>query len=113
MNTIMQDPLRLLRLIRFCCTLGYTPHWSLLGTMYHPSTHEALKTKISRERIGVEIEKSLQANPLQACKLLVSNNLASVVFAPPSISTKDYRPFFVEGLKRVQLLQRYVLLQVY
>lgn len=56
-QTFMDDPLRVLRLIRFASRLGFKIHADSETCMGDASVRSALKTKISRERIGIELEK--------------------------------------------------------
>ena len=61
-TTFKDDPLRILRLIRFASRLGFTIDEESKASMNNPSVLEALKVKISRERVGVELEKMLKGN---------------------------------------------------
>ncbi len=58
-QTFIDDPLRVLRLIRFASRLGFSIDTESERAMSDPAILEALKMKISRERVGVEIEKML------------------------------------------------------
>ena len=59
-QTFKDDPLRVLRLIRFASRLDYTIDPDTEKAMGEESIKEALRAKISRERIGVEVEKMLR-----------------------------------------------------
>lgn len=59
-QTFKDDPLRVLRLIRFASRLGYTIDEGTETSMRHDDIKSALKAKISPERIGTEIEKTLK-----------------------------------------------------
>jgi tRNA nucleotidyltransferase (CCA-adding enzyme) len=59
-TTFMDDPLRVLRLIRFASRLSFTIDSESEAYMSDPAVMEALKLKISRERVGVELEKMLK-----------------------------------------------------
>ena len=59
-TTFKDDPLRVLRLIRFASRLDFTIDEESKEAMSNPQVMEALKLKISRERIGVELEKMLK-----------------------------------------------------
>jgi tRNA nucleotidyltransferase (CCA-adding enzyme) len=56
-QTFMDDPLRVLRLIRFASRLGFSIHADSEACMGNASVRSALKSKISRERVGIELEK--------------------------------------------------------
>lgn len=59
-TTFMDDPLRVLRLIRFASRLNFEIDPESEKSMSDPAVMEALKLKISRERVGVEVEKMLK-----------------------------------------------------
>lgn len=58
-QTFMDDPLRVLRLIRFAARLGFTIDAESEKFMSDERVIEALQKKISRERVGIELEKML------------------------------------------------------
>ena len=59
-QTFMDDPLRVLRLVRFASRLQFTIDSNTHEYMGNSSVLEALRAKISRERVGVELEKMLK-----------------------------------------------------
>lgn len=59
-QTFKDDPLRVLRLIRFASRLGFKIDPTSEVWMSNPSVMEALRLKISRERVGLEVEKMLK-----------------------------------------------------
>jgi tRNA nucleotidyltransferase (CCA-adding enzyme) len=61
-TTFMDDPLRVLRLIRFASRLDFRIDPESESWMSDPAVMDALKVKISRERVGVEIEKMLKGS---------------------------------------------------
>ena len=59
-QTFKDDPLRILRSIRFASRLGFKIDAGDEPAMSDKDNHEALRLKISRERIGVEMEKMMR-----------------------------------------------------
>lgn len=104
-QTFKDDPLRVLRLIRFACRLSYTIEQSSQEAMKDKTIHEALRLKISRERVGVEIGKIVSGpDPYTGLKYINQFDLYSTVFADPA---ESYCPdsnkalAAYEGLRRI------------
>jgi tRNA nucleotidyltransferase/poly(A) polymerase len=90
-QTFMDDPLRVLRLIRFAARLGYTIEDEALKAMSNPDIKDALHRKISRERVGVEFEKALRGpDPHEALRLIFDLDLYGTIFADPSVERADH-----------------------
>lgn len=80
-QTFVDDPLRVLRLIRFSSQFGYTIDEEAIRYMKDERIHAALNLKISRERVGVEVTKMMKGrNPPFAFELIYETNLYSTVF---------------------------------
>lgn len=60
LQTFRDDPLRVLRLVRFSSRLQFSIDEGTRKFMADPSVLDALKVKISRERVGTELEKMLK-----------------------------------------------------
>lgn len=58
-QTFQDDPLRVLRLIRFASRLGYRIHAETLEAMKDEGMKRSFRTKISQERVGIELQKML------------------------------------------------------
>lgn len=83
-ETFKDDPLRVLRLVRFASRFGYQIEETTYAAMKEASIHEALKLKISRERIGIELGKMVTGpDPYGALMHIHQLNLYSTVFADP------------------------------
>jgi tRNA nucleotidyltransferase (CCA-adding enzyme) len=59
-TTFDDDPLRVLRCVRFASRLGYTVEESVAQAGRDKQTHHVLATKISRERIAEELDKMIK-----------------------------------------------------
>ena len=83
-QTYKDDPLRVLRLIRFASRFGYDLDPDTEKYMGDATIKAALRVKISRERIGVEVEKMLKGpNPLRALTLIDHIGLYDTIFTDP------------------------------
>ncbi|KAJ8488681.1 hypothetical protein ONZ51_g3411 [Trametes cubensis] len=87
-ETFMDDPLRVLRCIRFASRFGFTMVPELQEAAKDPAIQEALRVKISRERVGEELDKMmggqvLRRNPLLAIDLINKLSLYTSVFSIP------------------------------
>ena len=93
-QTFKDDPLRVLRLIRFASRLDYTIDSESLKAMSDPDIKDALRKKISRERVGVELEKALRGpDPHDAMRLVYELGLYFTIFSDPTVEdSKHYRP---------------------
>lgn len=84
-QTFKDDPLRVLRLIRFASRLDYTIDPETAKAMGNPEIQDVLKIKISRERVGIELEKMLRGpRPRMALDLIHSFGLYKTVFTDPT-----------------------------
>lgn len=84
-QTFKDDPLRVLRLIRFASQLNYSIEVAARQCMANAEIQEALRLKISRERVGVELEKMLRGrDPLRALTLISEAQLYETIFTDPA-----------------------------
>ncbi|OQU99142.1 Poly A polymerase head domain-containing protein [Cladophialophora immunda] len=107
-QTFKDDPLRVLRLIRFACRLQYEIEATAKEAMKDQTIHEALRLKISRERVGVEIGKIMAGpDPYTGLKYVNDFDLYFTVFADPSTPPTDdsidasHAVIAYDGLQRV------------
>ncbi|KAL4761055.1 tRNA adenylyltransferase [Aspergillus foveolatus] len=91
-QTFKDDPLRVLRLIRFASRLGFRIDKDTENAMQHGDIGAALKLKISRERVGIEVQKMLQGpDPRGALHIIDRLNLYPIIFANfQDDATADY-----------------------
>ena len=91
-QTFKDDPLRVLRLIRFATRLGYTIDPAAEAAMSDPEIQIALTQKITRERIGKELEKMLKGpDPYEALHLIDRLGLYKTIFDDPT-KKEQYEP---------------------
>lgn len=86
LTTLLDDPLRTLRSVRFAARLRFTMDDSLIEAAMDDRVREALAEKVSRERIGCEVDLMLRSpDPVGAMRLLINLNLARTVFPIESL----------------------------
>ncbi|KAG0262642.1 CCA tRNA nucleotidyltransferase, mitochondrial [Mortierella polycephala] len=86
-ETFWQDPLRVMRCIRFAARFQFRIAEDAKQAILDPRIKQALKTKISKERIGAELDKMIDdgAGRSTAIRLLRDLDLYDIVFAPPEV----------------------------
>ena len=84
-ETFIDDPLRVLRVARFAARLPtFQLHPELYGAARDPTVRDALARKVSRERIGLELEGLCAAvDPLRGLTALADWNVLGVVLCGP------------------------------
>lgn len=83
-TTFLDDPLRVLRAIRFAARFDYKLQEDLKQAAADTDVKIALSNKVSRERIGAEIDLMIRgANPKRAIQELVNMDIFWVVFKLP------------------------------
>lgn len=81
-ETLLDDPLRLLRVVRFATRFQYTIDDALYQAMQCLDVHAAFAEKVSRERVGMEVEKIFSdRHALSGFHLLVHVGLYHPTFA--------------------------------
>ena len=80
-QTFLDDPLRVLRLIRFSSTFDFQIDSNTIEAMPTDEIKQALIHKISRERVGVELDKILMGNnPIYGLRLISHVGLTNSIF---------------------------------
>jgi tRNA nucleotidyltransferase/poly(A) polymerase len=81
LTTLLDDPLRTLRSVRFAARLRFTMDDALIEAAMDDRVRQALAEKVSRERIGCEVDLMLRSpDPVGAMRLLINLNLVRTVF---------------------------------
>lgn len=89
LTTLLDDPLRALRSIRFAARLRFIMDDSLIEAAMDNRVRKALAEKVSRERIGCEVDLMLRSpDPVGAMRLLINLNLARTVFPMEELFTE-------------------------
>jgi tRNA nucleotidyltransferase/poly(A) polymerase len=68
-QTMMDDPLRFLRALRFSITKGFTIHEDIFKAMEQPAILEKLEKVVSAERIRDEVFKMMKADTVKTLEL--------------------------------------------
>lgn len=83
-KTFEDDPLRILRLVRFACRFSFEIESEALHWMKDKKIQAALEKKISRERILVELQKTLQGPaPARSLQIILRQELYNTIFTVP------------------------------
>ncbi|GJP39925.1 hypothetical protein CLOM_g24246, partial [Closterium sp. NIES-68] len=83
-QTFLDDPLRVLRAVRFAARFGFSLDEELRSAAASEEVRAALGNKVSKERIGKEVELMLKSrDPYAAIALIVDLNLFPTVFPLP------------------------------
>jgi tRNA nucleotidyltransferase (CCA-adding enzyme) len=83
-ETLMDDPLRLLRVVRFATRLQFRVDEALEAAIGDPNVDAAFRGKISRERVGIEMEKILSdAHAFEGMCMLHRLGVFNLIFDIP------------------------------
>ena len=110
LQTFLDDPLRILRVIRFASRFDYSLTDDILDSTKDPNLRIAFSKKISRERVGVEIEKMLKGrNPHHSMELINDFGFFDLVFvAPENMDTSiDHKHAIESCLSSTRVLKRF------
>jgi len=69
-TTFMDDPLRMIRALRFSITKGFTIHPSVWKAIFTPGLLDKLEEVVSQERIREELQKMFKHDTIAAMRLL-------------------------------------------
>jgi tRNA nucleotidyltransferase/poly(A) polymerase len=79
LQTFLDDPLRVLRLVRFASRLGFRIDAQAEEVMGDERVLGNLRVKISRERIGVELEKMMKGGFNLCCYWVLGMGLLTLL----------------------------------
>lgn len=107
-ETFMDDPLRVIRCVRFASRFGFQLVPELREAARDPEIQHALRTKISRERVGEELDKMMKGNnPLLSIELIDDLGLyTSIFYIPPTVAPELSAPI---GPSEVALAAAHIL----
>lgn len=83
-QTYLDDPLRVLRTVRFSSRFGLTIQPDVAEAIKEEDIQAALRTKVSRERVGIETYKMIEKNPLGSAELIDTLGLHSSIYMWPT-----------------------------
>lgn len=113
LTTLLDDPLRVLRSVRFAARLRFTMDDALRNAAMTEDVRIALAQKVARERVGSEVDLMLRSqDPVGAMRLLINLNLASTVFPISGMDGDDKgqvsEKIFAEGLHLLSTTHDYL-----
>ncbi|KAH9385513.1 uncharacterized protein NEMAJ01_0409 [Nematocida major] len=94
MVTFMDDPLRILRVLRFAARLSFEIVPEVLGVLDRERLHAKLKAVVSKERVGHEIKKTLAHSGYKIALLaMVKYRIAAALFPGIEISHAEVQEY--------------------
>ena len=113
LQTFLDDPLRVLRLIRFASRFNFTVEKETLVAMADNEIKATLLHKISRERIGVELEKTLASpHPAYGVHLINYVGLTDSIFSFGVLGPELPKFNSEEDIEKVKALQVEVIKEI-
>ncbi|EKX73301.1 tRNA nucleotidyltransferase/polyA polymerase family member protein [Theileria equi strain WA] len=110
-ETFMDDPLRVIRAIRFTCRLKFDLHKDILDSISNKDVLKALNDKVSRPRISQEIDGILSKGDIvPGFKLLKDFKVLNLLLGVPDDGTVDKQSrlsdnVLVEGCRLMESLK--------
>lgn len=83
-QTFLDDPLRLIRCVRFACNFNFLVHPELFEVVKDQKVMDSLLKKVSRERVGIEVQKIMEgSDPIGGVALLQELGVKDAIFCIP------------------------------
>ncbi|EIW69458.1 hypothetical protein TREMEDRAFT_68702 [Tremella mesenterica DSM 1558] len=98
LQTFRDDPLRVLRCIRFASRFSLAIDDQVTEAMQNPEVKAELQSKVSKERVGIEVTKMLKHDPLRAIELIHQLDLHQTIFVSTTSTERG------NSLKSAQIL---------
>lgn len=112
LTTLLDDPLRVLRAVRFAARLRFSMDDDLIEAAMNAKVRNALAQKVSRERIGGEVDLMLRSpDPVGAMRLLIRLNLVETVFPIEEVLVDEFPGgifIFTNGLELLSTTFDYI-----
>ncbi|KAJ7693549.1 hypothetical protein B0H17DRAFT_1159371 [Mycena rosella] len=110
-ETFIDDPLRILRSLRFASRFGFEIVPELAEAVQDPAIQHALVTKVKRERVGEELSKIMKGpDPLRGIQMIEHLSLYDAIFnvIPPEVTASLSAPLAprISSVKTACILQR-------
>lgn len=101
LQTFDDDPLRVIRCVRFASRYGLSIEPSVAEAIRNEEIKAALRNKVSKERIGIEVTKMVNKTPYEALDLILELDLHRSVFTCSVDPPRDEVRPHCEILKRL------------
>ncbi|KAI5190221.1 hypothetical protein NEMIN01_0920 [Nematocida minor] len=102
METFADDPLRILRVLRFAARLSFEIVPEILSVLGEKSLHTKLGQIVSKERVGQEIKKTLaHAGYKTALLTMAEYGITKVILPFADVSLEDLQKY-IEALEKIE-----------
>lgn len=90
LTTLLDDPLRVMRAVRFASRFGFALATDLAVALPRDDVRDALASKVSRERLGAELDNMLLGRrPVASLRMLAAFGLLPIVFQWPRLLSEE------------------------
>ncbi|KAJ2998677.1 CCA tRNA nucleotidyltransferase, mitochondrial [Globomyces sp. JEL0801] len=104
LQTFIDDPLRVLRVIRFATRFGFQIHSEIIEATKNENLKQSFATKLSKERVGIEMDKMMKgADPLRALDTIIQFGFYDIVYELPE-NIQHQQSKLAENLKSIKTL---------